>query len=75
MMQSWLGDKHGYNYSECIGLRPTWNRYNATTKRRISNICHSLKRFIDTIHSTEIKAIKEGTTSVNSNYKSFLISW
>ena len=26
--------------------------------------------FIDIIHSTENKAIKEGTTSVNSNYKS-----
>ena len=28
------------------------------------------KRFIDIIHSTESKAIKEGLTSVNSNYKS-----
>ena len=30
----------------------------------------SLSSFIDTIHSTENKAIKEGTTSVDSNYKS-----
>ena len=42
-------------YSECMGFWPTWNRLNS---------------FIDIIHSTENKAIKEGTTSVNSNYKS-----
>ena len=30
----------------------------------------TLNSFIDIIHSTENKAIKEGTTSVNSNYKS-----
>ena len=30
----------------------------------------TLKRFIDIIHSTENKPIKESTTSVNSNYKS-----
>ena len=30
----------------------------------------TLKRFIDIIYSTENKAIKEGSTSVNSNYKS-----
>ena len=26
--------------------------------------------FVDIIHSTKNKAIKEGTTSINSNYKS-----
>ena len=30
----------------------------------------TVNSFIDIIHSTENKAIKEGTTSVNSNYKS-----
>ena len=30
----------------------------------------TLNSFIDIIHSRENKAIKEGTTSVNSNYKS-----
>ena len=30
----------------------------------------TLNSFIDIIHSTENKNIKEGTTSVNSNYKS-----
>ena len=30
----------------------------------------TLSSFIDIIHSTENKAIKEGTTSVDSNYKS-----
>ena len=30
----------------------------------------TLNIFIDLIHSTENKTIKEGTTSVNSNYKS-----
>ena len=49
----------------------TWNRYNAATKRRISNVfATTLNSFIDIIHSTENKAIKEGTTSVNSSYKS-----
>ena len=30
--------------------------------------------FIDIVHSTENKAIKEGTTSVNSNYKYFHVA-
>ena len=30
----------------------------------------TLNSFIDIIHSTENRAIKEGTMSVNSNYKS-----
>ena len=34
-----------------MGFWPTWNRYNAATKRRISNICHyTLNNFIDIIH-------------------------
>ena len=28
MMPSWLGGKHGKNYSECMGYWPTWNPYN-----------------------------------------------
>ena len=34
----------------------------------------TLNSFIDIIHSTENKAIKEGTTSVNSNYKTFHVA-
>ena len=54
-----------------MGFWPILNRYDAATKRRISNICHYFKRFIDIIHSTENKATKEGTTPVNLNYESF----
>ena len=34
----------------------------------------TLNSFIDIIHSTENKAIKEGTASVNSNYKTFHVA-
>ena len=54
-----------------MGFWPTWNRYNAATKRRVSNIFHYFKRsFIDIIHSIE----KEVKTSVNSNYKSYHVA-
>ena len=52
-----------------VGFLPTWSRYNASSKRRSSNIATTLNSFIDIIHSTENKAINEGTTSVNLNYK------
>ena len=46
---------------------------------RFPTFATTLNSFIYIIHSTENKAIKEGTTSVNSNYKSphdwLLISW
>ena len=58
-----------------MGFWPTWNCYNITTKRQISNICQfTLNSFIDIIHSTEDKAIKEGTTSINLNYKSLHVA-
>ena len=60
-----------YNYSECTGFWPTWNCYNSATLRGgFPTFATTLNSFIDIIHSTENKAIKEGTTSVNSNYKS-----
>ena len=39
-------------------------------KGRFPTFDTTLNSFINIIHSTENKAIKEGTTSVNSNYKS-----
>ena len=53
-----------------MGFWPTWNRYNAATKRRIPTFASTLTSFIDIIHSAENKTIKEATTAVNSNYKS-----
>ena len=54
-----------------MGFWPTRNRYNAATKRRISNIFPYFKRSsIDIIHSIE----KEVTTSENSNYKSYHVA-
>ena len=54
-----------------MGFWPTWNRYKAATKRRISTAKMYFKRsFIDIIHSIE----KEVKTSVNSNYKSYHVA-
>ena len=54
-----------------MGFWPTWNCYNSATLRGgFPTFATTLNSFIDIIHSTENKAIKEGTTSVNSNYKS-----
>ena len=54
-----------------MGFWPTWNRYNAATKRGVSNIFHYFKRsFIDIIYSIE----KEVMTFVNSNYKSYHVA-
>ena len=54
-----------------MGFWPIWNRYNAATKRRVSNIFHYFKRsFIDIIHSIE----KEVKTSVNSKNKSYHVA-
>ena len=54
-----------------MGFWPTWKHYNATTLRGgFPTFATTLNSFTDIIHSTENKAIKEGTTSVNSNYKS-----
>ena len=54
-----------------MGFWPTWNRYNAATKSGgFPTFVSTLNSFIDIIHATENKAFKEGTTSVNSNYKS-----
>ena len=51
-----------------MGFWPTWNGYNAATKSGgFPTFVITLNSFIDIIHSTENKAIKEGTTSVNSN--------
>ena len=49
-----------------MGFWPILNRYNAATKSGFPTFAATLNSFIDIIHSTE----KEGTTSVNSNYKS-----
>ena len=65
----WLGGKQSAKITVSVGFLPTWSRYNASSKRRISNIVTTLNSFIDIIHSTENKAIKEGTMSVNLNYK------
>ena len=45
---------------------------NATLLQRVGfpTFAITLNSFIDIIHSTENKAIKEGTMSVNLNYKS-----
>ena len=43
-----------------MGFWPTWNRYNAATKRRIPTFDTTLNSFIDIIHSAENIAIKEG---------------
>ena len=58
-----------------MGFWPTLNRCSAAKKRQISNFCHYLNSFIDIIHSTENKAIKDGrSTSVNSNNKYFYVA-
>ena len=50
---------------------PTWNHYNSATLRGgFPTFATTLNSLIDVIHSTEDEAIKDGTTSVNSNYKS-----
>ena len=54
-----------------MGFWPTWNHYNSATLRGgFPTFTTTLNSFIDIIHSTEDEAIKEGTTSVNWNYKS-----
>ena len=53
-----------------MGIWPTLNGCSAAKKRRISIFSTTLNRLIHIIHSTENKAIKEGATFVNSNYKS-----
>ena len=65
MTPSWRGaNKAKITVNVSMGFWPTWNRYNAATKRRISNICHdTLNSFIDIIHSKKNKPIKESTTS------------
>lgn len=49
----------------------TLNRCSATKDTNFP----TLNSFIDIIHSTENKSIKEGMTSVNLNYKSSRGSW
>ena len=54
-----------------MGFRPTWNHYDSATLRGgFPTFATTLNSFADIIHSTEDEAIKEGTTCVNSNYKS-----
>ena len=64
MTPSWRGANTAkITVNVSMGFWPTWNRYNAATKRRISNICHyTLNSFIDIIHSKKNKP-KESTTS------------
>ena len=51
-----------------MGFWPTWNGYNTATKSGgFPTFVTTLNSFIDIIHSTENKAIKEGTMSVNLN--------
>ena len=49
---------------------PHGNAITLLQRGRFPTFATTLNSFIDIIHSTENKAIKEGTTSVNSNYKS-----
>ena len=49
---------------------PPWNRYKRRYKEAdFQHLPSTFNSFIDIIHSTDNKAIKEGTTSVNSNDK------
>ena len=34
MAPSWLGGKHGLNYSKCMGFWPTWNHYKPLQRDR-----------------------------------------
>ena len=54
-----------------MGFWHTWNHYNSATLRGgFPTFATTLSSVIDVIHSTEDEAIKDGTTYVNSNYKS-----
>ena len=54
-----------------MGFWHTWNPCNSVTLRGgFPTFATTLSSVIDVIHSTEDEAIKDGTTYVNSNYKS-----
>jgi len=55
-----------------MGFWPTWKRYKAPAQKRggFPTFATTINSFIDIIHSTKNKAIKQGMTSVNSNNKS-----
>ena len=69
MTPSWLRANMAKITVNVWDFGPLWN---ATLLQRVGfpTTATTLNSFIDIIHSTENKAIKEGTTSVNSNYKS-----
>ena len=57
-----------------MGFWPLGNAITPLLRGRFPSFDTTLNSFIDIIHSTENKAIKEGTTSVNSNYKTFHVA-
>ena len=69
MTPSWLGGKHGYKITVNVcDFGPLETARTPLQRCRFPTFATTLNSFIDIIHSTENKAIKEGTTSVNSNY-------
>ena len=68
MMPSWLGANIAKITVNVWGFSPLGNAITLLQRGGFPTFATSLNSFIDIIQSTENKAIKEGTMSVNSNY-------